>query len=130
MSKEETVPPKKRLTAKRTADTEASPIPPQQIGSQQCIPFDLIDSDDEALIAHGEGSTFWRSQKQAKPGSSCRLGVAEHRQPRIGAQYQAVIPEIFTLPAVGGVAPGKGHLDQPQQPVPDHGKELPLERQC
>lgn len=97
MSTVETVPPKKRVTAKRIADTEASPILlPQQIASQPCIPFECIDSDDEAHVVHGEGGTFWRSQKQAKPESSCRLGVAERRQPRIGDRYQAVIPEIGT----------------------------------
>ena len=115
MSTEETVPPKKRVTAKRIADTEASPLLPQQITSQPCIPFECLDSDDEASVAHGEGGTFWRSQKQAKPQSSCRLGVAERRQPRIGDRYQAVIPEIGTpinLPVSMAKPAGKCHVDE------------------
>ena len=49
-----------------------------------------LDSDDEAALVHA-GGTFWRSTKQPKPISSCRLGVAERRQPRIGDRYQACV---------------------------------------
>ena len=78
------LPPKKRITAKRSAETEA---PIVQLPLQQCVPLEFVDSDDEAAAAH-QGGTFWRGQKQAKPEASCRLGVAERRQPRIGDQYQ------------------------------------------
>ena len=122
MSNEETLPPKKRITAKRTADTEASPIQQQQqISSQQCVPPECIDSDDEAAIAH-QGGTFWRGQKQQKPESSCRIGVAERRQPRIGDRYQAVIPDlvpITTLPMV----PGKDFQRQTDHAVKEVSKQ-------
>lgn len=88
--------PLKKRFGKRSASeavdeqSDQGLVPGNSSQGGQGSPGLVLDSDDDELPTRGP--------KQGRPQASILLGIAEPRKPRLGPQYQALIPDLLPMP--------------------------------
>lgn len=67
------------------------PLPMSSQTSPVCLPASLMSPDGSRLAQDHGGED--EPQKSVRITSSCILGIAPPHKPRVGADYQAVVPQ-------------------------------------